>query len=75
MLGNVVYNLEFFQLQTDCAILIGGSALIILVEPDMDKWKTLYSSLLKLHYRYVKIYKDIYILLIRDLSAVGIMDF
>ena len=32
MLGNVAYNLEFFQSQTDCAILIDGSALHILVE-------------------------------------------
>ena len=32
MLGNVAYNLEFFQSQTGCAILIDGSALHILVE-------------------------------------------
>ena len=32
MLGNVAYNHEFFQSQTDCAILIDGSTLHILLE-------------------------------------------
>ena len=32
MLGNVAYDYEFFQSQTDFAILIDGSALHILVE-------------------------------------------